>query len=132
MKKAVRIVAIISSIASVIGIIIELVALSNKNINWWQLIVSLIGIGIGLLLLWALVNALERIEKLENQLLEKGIIKKEVKEAADGERICKVCGYRLFNNERVCPRCNTPFEKEDELPCKQCENEDTSEEKLTK
>ncbi len=70
MRKAVSVIAVFSTVGSVILLIIMGVALGRKAITWWNFIAYILGVGVNLLLLWALADALTRIEYLEDKKRE--------------------------------------------------------------
>lgn len=70
MRKALSIIAVFSTVGSVILLIVMGVALGRKAITWWSFIAFILGVGINLLLLWALADALTRIEYLEDKKRE--------------------------------------------------------------
>lgn len=129
MKKYNNIVATISVIFTVIyiiAVIVFIILAALRLIDWVALVVFIISGAIELILLWALNNALERIEVLENVLNKKGIVeKKDIEEEIDGFSVepdeklghCETCGYQLFPEDKVCPNCGAkvrPTKENDE------------------
>lgn len=116
---AVQIIAYITLVAFIVAEIAFLVLITRGYflLSEW-LIFSASGV-VGLILLFSLGNAIERISVLENVLLKKGIVEKnELDSVADTEgikdnagdigiKLCKKCGYQLFPEDTVCPNCGT-------------------------
>lgn len=65
MRKAVKVIAILATLVSIVYFLILCIQLFKHNINWEVLISTIISKVLNLILLWALNNALERIEWLE-------------------------------------------------------------------
>lgn len=119
-------VSLIASIFMILTIIGSLVSLIMVFLGYLHIIVAIISIILTvcvIVLMYALGNALERIEKLESALLDKKIIKesdleKEEKTFEDlqtgnieGVSLCKKCGYQIFEEDTECPNCHTPVKK---------------------
>jgi len=80
-------------------------------------------------LTYGLGNALTKINKLENILLSKKVINENDKNIIENEiyvepttieslhsnnefSLCKKCGYQLFTEDKICPNCKTPKDKD--------------------
>lgn len=116
-------ISIISSIfmlLTIMGSVICLVLAFLKVIHIVIAIISIILSICYITLMYALANALERIEKLETALLDKKVIEetdlekeeeKTFEEIENGElegvTLCKECGYQLFEDDLECPNCHT-------------------------
>lgn len=137
MKKAVKIIAIIYSILDSIALVILCIALFGGA--FWESLLGIAVLVVNLILLWALYNAFERIENLEeyvskkkdkqsqseitktidtsdklyNKLKGSGSSenKKTVNVGNKPYKQCKACGAVERTNENRCPMCNTPYEE---------------------
>lgn len=115
-NKLVKIIAVIFTVLYIIGILLLIVLASLRKIDLFSLFISLLSGAIQIILLWALNSALERIEALENILMRKGVVKsddysQELNKPTDKITFCKNCGFQLFEEDVVCPNCNTPAGK---------------------
>ena len=90
--------------------------LSYKEITWITFIGTTFSMIIGLVLLWALSDALERIEDLEKEVYGeqrkkvRDIINQATEEDSRPYRQCKACGSIVRTNEDKCPQCGLPYD----------------------
>ena len=138
MRAAVKVIAIIATLGSIVYFIIACKQLSYQDITWGTFITTICSMVLNLVLLWALHNALARIERLEkdvsksNGSLRKSDIikmidtsdeprnpveshssaeiKKTVNPGDKPYKQCQACGAIERTNEKCCPMCNTPYE----------------------
>ena len=118
------------------GIIFLILSLLLGYSYFIAFIVVIVEALIALLPLYALANAIKRIDRLEYLLLQKKIIKnkdiyeeidykkleanttiesrslQEIQEGEiDGITLCKKCGYQIFEEDEECPNCHTKIKK---------------------
>lgn len=123
-SKAVSIMASIYLLIFIVVSLVELILVCVGALHIITFLASLLSSFCILLLLMALNNALNRIERLETALLEKKIIKEkdleekrqptytEIKEGQiDGVSLCKHCGYQIFEEDIECPNCKNKIER---------------------
>ena len=115
-KSAVYYIALVYSILCAIGFILCLVLLILKKLDWITFLIYIVSSAVQLILLWSLENALDRIETLENILIEKKVIsEKEIDTPSDEDMpeppetisFCDNCGFQIFPDDEVCPNCQT-------------------------
>ena len=118
MRKAVKVIAIIATVGTIVYFIIACMQLANRDINWSTFLTTIISLVLNLILLWALHNALDRIEILEKEVFKindkqrKIDLSKKVEEDNRPYRQCKECGAIVRTNEEKCPKCNSPYDDE--------------------
>lgn len=124
MSKVVRRIAIALTVLSIIGLLLIIVFCALQLVGIDTLITSLGSIIIELILLWGLVNALTRIDRLEEILAAKKIVTSEdieEHELKDNlEKICPFCGETLSLDEDICPNCKHKYKTIDIVFCKNC------------
>lgn len=132
MIKAVKIIAILATVLSILYFIAACILLVICRIGWLDFVVTNFSLAISLTLLWALYEAFRRIEILEvlvheqkdkmlatdtNNKLYKVLTSsssknKETVSASDKPfKQCKACGAVERTNAKCCPMCNTPYEE---------------------
>lgn len=119
-NKIVATLAVIFTVLYAIAIVGFIVLTAIKpQIYWLSLVIFTISGGLGLILLWALNNALERIEILENVLNKKGVVeRKDIEEEICSSAVksdsvksekniifCEDCGYPISSEDEICPNC---------------------------
>lgn len=115
----ITILAVIETIAAVVGLAYVVIGIFNHSISIILGLVMLLGLAISTFLIWTLHFILERIAYIEQKLQDKGVVTGKEMEMSysGGVYVCKKCGWQLYPEDRICPNCQTPrgdIEKEDE------------------
>lgn len=119
----VSIIASIFTILTILGSIILLIFSFLGDVHIIVAIISILATAFLVSLIYALSNALERIEQLEKVLIDKKIIDildlekeektiEEIENAeVEGVSLCPNCGYQIFEDDKECPNCHKKIEK---------------------
>ena len=102
----------------IIGMIASIIMQIISETSFWIILISVIPYLIIIFLLRELRSDTKRIERLEEALLNKEIIKVEdiceadVTEKVDEDNVtlCPHCNYQVFQEDKICPNCKTPID----------------------
>ena len=102
----------------ILGLIVSIVLQIISQTSFWVIVVSIIPYLIIIFLLGELRSDTKRIERLEEALLNKEVIKAEdigeedIIEKANEEHVilCSHCNYQIFPEDKLCPNCHTPID----------------------
>ena len=124
MKNTVGKIATAVTIVFIIVFLALVVMCVASIVGWITMVISGLSMVVELVLLWGLVDALARIERLEKLLSEKEIVTEEELEEIELENTlqkkCPKCGMLMNFDENECPNCHVMYQGEKVDFCKHC------------